>query len=376
MLQRCRELSVRAANDTLVIEDREAIQKEVDQLMEEIDRIAGTTDFNGKKLLSGECGRVITCKQLGVEPLGVSDAVEAGSYKFTVTEFAAPASGMLNFTLQKAGEVSINGTSIPISADTTEAELYEEVVRICDMMDIDVKHDAARDTTGTLTKCSFQLTSRATGSDQQISFRGTDDAKETLARGKDAQITLDTSSGFTGKEGILANGGTVTIYDRTGFEMSFALEDSSTPLTKEFTVYDTGALKLQIGANESEDLSVNLAKVSCQTLKLKEADGDSFVNLCSQHAASNAITLFDNAIEFVSAYRSKLGAYENRLDSTISSLDISSESTTASMSRIMDTDMAEAMTEYTQESVLSQAATSILAQANNRPQQVMSLLQS
>lgn len=74
-------------------------------------------------------------------------------------------------------------------------------------------------------------------------------------------------------------------------------------------------------------------------------------------------------------YRSRLGAYENRLETTVSSLDVSSENMTDSMSRILDTDMAVAMTEYTQSSVLSQAATSMLAQANNRPQQIMSLLQ-
>ena len=83
---------------------------------------------------------------------------------------------------------------------------------------------------------------------------------------------------------------------------------------------------------------------------------------------------FDDAIRAISAYRSSLGAYENRLNSTVGSLDVGEENITEAMSRIMDTDMATAMTEYTQYDVLTQAATSILAQANNRPQTVMSLL--
>lgn len=375
MLQRCRELSVQSANDTLVIGDREAIQKEIDQLMEEIDRIAETTDFNGKKLFSGDCSRVVTCKTLGVDMLGVSDAVEAGDYSFTVNSTGTKAAGTLQFNLAAGGEVSINGTSIEITENMTEAQLYAEVVKVCDMMDIDVQHSGNVDTTTGTKKCSFTLTSRANGSDQKIIFQGNEATKETVATGTDADITLDASSKFTGKEGITANGGTVTIYDRTGFEMSFALEDAVSGSVS-FHVYDTGALKLQVGTKEDEELSINFSKLSCETLKLREADGDSFVNVCSNFGASNAISLFDNAIQAVSAYRTKLGACENRLDSTVSALDVNVESTTASMSRIMDTDMAAEMTEYTQQNVLSQAATSILAQANNRPQQVMSLLQS
>lgn len=88
------------------------------------------------------------------------------------------------------------------------------------------------------------------------------------------------------------------------------------------------------------------------------------------------ISALDDAINKVSQARSALGAYQNRLEATRDTLDVSSENLTNSMSRITDTDMAAEMTEYTQQSVLSQAATSMLSQANNRPQQIMSLLQS
>lgn len=101
--------------------------------------------------------------------------------------------------------------------------------------------------------------------------------------------------------------------------------------------------------------------------------------ICSTYAhrrAGRAISIFDEAIRSVSSARTTLGAYQNRLDSTMSSLDVTVENLTDAMSRIRDTDMAAEMTDYTQMSVLSQAATSMLAQANNRPQQVMSLLQS
>lgn len=376
MLQRCRELSVQAANDTLVIADRETIQKEVDQLMDEIDRIAETTDFNGKKIFSGECSRVVTCKQSGVEVLGVSESVKAGTYKITLKKVAkkageTPEEAELTYTAGVKGSVEINGTVIEFSKEDTENSIYEKVLSVCDMMDIDVEKGS-----GTL-----KLKTRAAGSDQQITYRGMGETAVQTKKGKDAEIEQPgkpgSDDGFSGGEAVYYHGGTVTITDRNGFEMSFALEDNAAEDTEfELNVYDTGTMKLQIGTKESEDLSVDFSKLSCKTLKLREADGDPFVNLCSNFGASNAISLFDHAIQEISGYRSKLGAYENRLDSTISALDINSESTTSAMSRIMDTDMAEEMTEYTQQNVLSQAAASILAQANNRPQQVMSLLQS
>jgi flagellin len=81
------------------------------------------------------------------------------------------------------------------------------------------------------------------------------------------------------------------------------------------------------------------------------------------------------AVNNLSAIRSRLGAYQNRLEHTIASLDVTDENLTGAYSRIMDTDMAEEMTEYTKDQVLSQAGTSMLAQANQRPSQVLQLLQ-
>ena len=164
-----------------------------------------------------------------------------------------------------------------------------------------------------------------------------------------------------------ASGNTITIPAGS----SAALNNTVT-----ISVYDTGSMLLQIGANEHQTMAVDFPEVSCRTLKFKESSGTSLVNVCSREGASKAISTFDDAIRSVSGTRAQLGAYQNRLDSTVSSLDISSENITESMSRIIDTDMAAAMTNYTQESVLVQASTSILAQANNRPQQILSLLQS
>jgi flagellin len=99
------------------------------------------------------------------------------------------------------------------------------------------------------------------------------------------------------------------------------------------------------------------------------------VNLASQVSASAAITTIDTAIRTVSSERAKLGAVQNRLEHTINNLNTTAENLTASESRIRDVDMAKEMMEFTKNSILQQAATAMLAQANMQPQGVLQLLQ-
>ncbi|MDE5866796.1 MAG: flagellin, partial [Lachnospiraceae bacterium] len=130
-----------------------------------------------------------------------------------------------------------------------------------------------------------------------------------------------------------------------------------------------GAMDTQIGANEGQTLAIRIPTISLQRLGLTGA------NLMTQDSSSDAIVAVKSAIAYVSAVRSRLGAYQNRLEHTVSSLDITSENMTASYSRIMDVDMSEEMTTYTSQQVVSQAAVSMLAQANERPSQLLQLLQ-
>ena len=140
-------------------------------------------------------------------------------------------------------------------------------------------------------------------------------------------------------------------------------------------VYNAGYMDMQIGANEHQSLSMNFEEVSCNSLGIRDSAGTDTINVCTRKGADNAILKLDDAIKITSAARAELGAYQNRLESTKSSLDVSSYNMTNAMSRIMDTDMADAMTEYTQLNVLQQAATSMLSQANSKPEQIMSILQ-
>lgn len=130
-----------------------------------------------------------------------------------------------------------------------------------------------------------------------------------------------------------------------------------------------GAMDTQVGANEGQQLAIRIPTISLDRLGIEKTD------LSTQASSNQAIEEIKGAILYVSDARSKLGAYQNRLEHTVSNLDITSENMTASYSRIMDVDMAEEMTSYTTEQVISQAATSMLAQANERPSQVLQLLQ-
>lgn len=130
-----------------------------------------------------------------------------------------------------------------------------------------------------------------------------------------------------------------------------------------------GAMDTQIGANEGQQLEIRIPTISLDRLGIEYSD------LSTQDSSSAAIVDIKGAILYVSDARSRLGAYQNRLEHTISNLGVTSENMTASYSRIMDVDMAEEMTNYTTEQVISQAATSMLAQANERPSQVLQLLQ-
>lgn len=136
-----------------------------------------------------------------------------------------------------------------------------------------------------------------------------------------------------------------------------------------------GGMKIQTGAEEDHEIQVIIPKVSLKTLGLADLEDNICIDCTTEDGAKEAIDLVGRAIDFVSRARAKLGAYQNRLESTISNLDVSTENLTESYSTIKDIDMAEGMVEYTTLQVLIQAGTTMLAQANEQPQAALQLLQ-
>ncbi len=294
ILQRMRELAVQSSNDTNVEVDRQELQKEVDQLSQEITRIADTTQFNTQDLLDGGFEATfhigansnqnieLSIEDMGAEALGVAGIDTVGTD--TLSE--------LTFTNNTADDIQV------VVADTGGGEVIEETT--AELVDGVITVTLAQD--------------------------GNNEATATYDKVADAINSLGAGLSVTVAEG-------------------------------------------------EEDSLVGAAVVESDTT----VDGSTFddtkgINISSQEAADQAISTINQAIEDVSAQRSELGAYQNRLEHTISNLDNSSENLSAAESRIRDVDMAAEMMEMTRSNILSQASQSMLAQANQQPQSVLQLL--
>ena len=390
MLQRMRELSVQAANGTSTDEDRLQLQAEVDQLKDEINRISETTEFNTKKLLDGTVDRRSYSSNANVELISLSDAVNVREYTFT-PDGAATQAKLTTDTISAAPgtaadtyRLTINNTDVTITGGSSPSAILNQLNATCSNMGIDVSfvNDAGEAVSAADadagTPCSLLFTTRDYGIDAEIQINASEPLAASLgvsggtksAVGSDCTVELEISDegGFTKTSTVSVDGDYVTVRDRDDFEMVFRVSAGAAgPVT--VTVLDAGPMTLQIGANEGQTMEVRIPRVDVVTLNIEEA------NIGTQEGAMEAITLFNAAVNEVSTVRAKLGAYQNRLEHAINSLDVSAENLTEALSRIEDTDMAEEMATYTQYQVLTQAATSMLAQANERPQNILNLLQ-
>lgn len=401
MLQRMRELSVQAANGTSTDEDRLQLQAEVDQLKEEINRISETTEFNTKKLLDGTVDRRSYSSDSNVELISLSDSVNVRSYKLTIGDAAEKAVVVMGQmtaatvpTTEEDYTITINNQDITVEAGDDLSEVLTKLTATCDTMGIYVGFtDGTQDPDGMGGYTNVDVTTAAAnpsqyslifvtedyGSDAELEIYADSELAEMLgisangevAVGKDGTVTLDTTDegGFTHTSTVSVDGDYVTVKDRDDFEMVFQVRDGAGPDVT-VTVLDAGPMTLQIGANEGQTMEVRIPRVDTATLNINDA------NIGTQTGAQEAITLFNDAVNEVSTVRAKLGAYQNRLEHAINSLDVSAENLTEALSRIEDTDMAKEMATFTQLQVLTQAATSMLAQANERPQNILNLLQS
>lgn len=319
ILQRMNELSIKAANGTITDDDRQYIQQEVEALAEEIDRIGNTTEFNGQKLFNGNFDLKGYTNDVKIKVDYYSDYVDIGDWNFDISS--------LDFTVDENGEAIL--TKFNGSADLE--------VEIKTPMDTTEKY-------------------KVTGDNYHITLNGNNGE----------EIKLDISAYTKGLEKGKNEGDTI----------SYASFDEST-INLELKGY--GGMTFQIGANESQTVDVRFQKLSMESLGFKHLDSDPTKEMCldlsTEKSAKAGIEKISNAIDIVSGMRSKLGAYQNRLEHTQSNLSTSEENMTSAYSRIMDTDMSEEMTNYSNLQIITQAATSILAQANERPSQMLQLLQ-
>ncbi len=305
ILQRMRELAVQSSNDTNTGVDRGEIQKEIDQLTAEIDRIGNTTEFNTQKLLNGDRVGLSAAKE-GTASIQNNSR---GDVAFTADALSAIKS------LETGGTVTITRIDSASSGDW---------FKVSDPMDSGFKLNA-----DTSAAASLQLGTGSTASTFALS------GLDSIGVGESITITIN------------------------------AAQDAQTDASK--------SVSLQIGANTGQNILVGINDMRGEALGVRTSDGKS-LDVSDSGKASTAVTVINNAIEKVSAERSKLGATQNRLEHTINNLGAASENLTAAESRIRDVDMAAEMMEFTKNNILTQAAQAMLAQANQQPQGVLQLL--
>ncbi len=298
IIQRMSELCVQASNAPKTDGDREIIDTEIQQLKQEIERIARDTEYNGMPLLDGSFDLKGYTNKPNVKVGYYSDEVPKGDYKINLD-------GLITIT-------EIDGKKV-----------------------------------GTVDQS--KLETNLTGFP---------------AAGLMAKVNEDLDE--------------LTITADGDFEMHIKADFTTVTDEVEIDITQIGAMKIQIGANEGQELGIRIPTISLEEMGIDKLTAirtykdDGSIDI---DGPQDGIESTKKALTYINSVRSRLGAYQNRLEHNASSNDISEENMTSAYSRIMDVDMAEEMTEYTTQQVLSQAGISMLAQANERPSQILQLLQ-
>jgi len=384
MLQRMNELAVQASNGTNSESDRDSIQDEIDQLTTEIDRVAETTKFNETYLLKGDNGTKtsrVAAHDAGLEgtlvsntkyatfsmkQLKVGDSYTIGGTRYTIG--ASTVTEALN-TLHASASKLTNGDVITIDGKSYTIVGAESGT--------DVKQ--AQITTGYITKiASSGSTIKFNGSSVTVfsnsgKTNGIDNENKTLITASAAytkvkvELTAASSIGATKARASVGNAVTVAAATSTGTTtVTFKITRGSVE------VQNSLSFNLHVGsdADMTNKIGVTIDSMNSKSLGI---DGLT-VSDATGKAATYAIDAIADAVAKVSAQRSALGAVQNRLEHTIANVDNVVENTEASESRIRDTDMADEMVTYSKNNILAQAGQSMLAQANQSTQGVLSLL--
>ncbi len=387
ILQRMRELAVQASNDVNNEEDRDSIQEEIDSLRAEIDQITQTTAFNDQKLLNGDMTRRTQSTNPAVQVNYVSSDVNEGVYELEITAYGTRAvyetgiQGMGgDITKEQAGAIVVNGFAVQISEGMTKTDVYEALQAHLKKINVDVmpSNDGGETEAELASGAPIVFISTEYGANVELDIKidnpelaaalGMDEEATEYGTDCEAQLTF-TDSGFSNTSTFTTDGNEITVIDRNGFEMRIDLEDKDAVGAVSLEVLSAGTMIVQTGANEGEQIELDIPDVSTKALKLDD------ITIYTHEHAADAISAIDEAVKTISKVRSKLGANQNRLEDIYDNLQIQEESMTAAYSRIMDTDMAEEMTNYTQQDVLSQAAISMMKRSNERPESILQLLQ-
>lgn len=324
ILNRMRELAVQSSNDTNTAEDRAEIQKEVDQLSQEMSRIGKNTEFNTQTLLNGTLNSTFHIGansqqnlKLEIGDMRGKSLGVAGAGKFEQTKEVEGIEADL-----AVGTYTVDGTDLKDEDGVVVATTTDQLTW------------TLKDNTGTVEDFTF---------DEEVNSGNIVVTKDNV------KATVEFQN-----DKLEAGNYTVTATD----------------------IKDANGKVIATGDGDNYINSAGDAVASFKATIAKETKVSvGGVDVSSRETSDAAITTIDSAIQRVSAERSKLGATQNRLDHTINNLTATAENLSEAESRIRDVDMAEEMMDFTKNNILSQAATSMLAQANQMPQSVLQLLQ-
>ena len=360
ILQRMRELAVQAANDTNVTADREALQKEVDQLKEELTRISTDTEFNTQKLLNGDFQDGVfhigaNSQQNMNLSIGDVSAVELGLAK---TAKGTANDGELAFT-EADGTVK-NGTWQAFKAGVAEATYTKNNA---DWIDKNGEKVIDQELIDKLNANEVQTNIYQAVAGKPAAAAGNYDVNDDIFMDTDGKFYEGTNN--KGTE-IVDAGDIAALKADATFAAAVGAVKTVTTSTAGLEAKAAGYYD-----DQGELLAASLTALDVEDGEKVQVGG---FDLTTQKGADNAIKDIDNALNKVSDTRSNLGAVQNRLEHTINNLGATSENLTAAESRIRDTDMAAEMMAFTKNNILMQAAQSMLAQANQQPQGVLQLL--
>ncbi len=365
MLHRGTELCVRAANGTLTDEERGYIQKELTALKDEINSISDRVTFNEIKILKGNLvpdnpGEYAAEVRGGLPSwVNVGASFNAGQLVDTVNTSLGERRGMiLDFSAldsdpSKIEDLKAEDTGFYTTCCTCAAHYSINFVSGSASAPARSGHHSIYEVSVDGITSGTQLVNAivaATGTNPNGHYTN-------LEANGNKLIVYDNRESFTPNTGSSVPGSN---YGLAGPGVAYSVENTTND-----PVYD---IEIHAGVEPGQSIGIKLPSVNCYALGIAGA------NSLTQSSASSSIGLFKGALEYVSRERSRMGSYQNRMEHTINNLNNVVENTTAAESRIRDTDVAEDMVEFSNNSILLQAGQAMLAQANQSSQGILSLL--
>jgi flagellin len=375
---------VQSANDSNSSSDRQSLQAEVGSIVAELDRLANTVSFNGKKLLDGTFSNAQF--QVGAyanQTISVSvNSVQTKDTGATIIEGNAVSNTALSGSV--AQQITLNGVSVGISSATT----IEGVITFINNQSFNTNVTAIKnsrttftDTAGTYAVAAGSSTTLTLNGVNIILTTGNADAISSFVNTVNQytdQTGVIISTGATGVVYTRASGGDITLTEATSAGSSTTVigDVYATSASRTFNAGITLSVGLGatlVVATSSNEISVGFATTGGGTLSSIDKKV-STLNIGTASGANDAIQTLDFALTQIGKVRGAIGAVQNRFSSTISSLQVASENISAARSRIKDADVAHETAELTRNQILTQAGVSVLAQANQLPQSALALL--